>query len=380
MIGSGPRLRCGEYQIEVLPNPDPEREDWERALSASGVVLPLPHRCDWARLRPGQASLFLAIRDAAGRLRNGYGVEVNRSRALPGHVLLRLERFGHWLGEDVREAGVSALAELACRDARVLRVNVEVFSRDPGVRGGLGDCLARHRFVPVQVRRRYADTIAVDLTPEEPAIFASFREMARRNVRKIAKFPVAIRPVADPSLGPRIDRLLRESTDRTGGGYRAHDWRRLIEFSQRSRDVSRIVGLFRTDVPGPEALIAFVWGCGHGDHAHYEAGGATRSTGWHIPLNYALMWDLICWAKQNGAKWFDLGGVTPGRGGDGEDRLGGVSDFKRYFSRDEVRVGEEWVLEPRPLRAGLARGISSGAAWLSRLWRRQPPRTPRAVR
>jgi lipid II:glycine glycyltransferase (peptidoglycan interpeptide bridge formation enzyme) len=76
------------------------------------------------------------------------------------------------------------------------------------------------------------------------------------------------------------------------------------------------------------------------------------------------MWDLIVWAKRAGATWFDFGGVTAGTAGSG-DPLGGISDFKRLFSKERAEVAEDWVLEPRKLVARLARLVRSGAAWLS---------------
>jgi hypothetical protein len=49
-----------------------------------------------------------------------------------------------------------------------------------------------------------------------------------------------------------------------------------------------------------------------------------------------------------------------------DDRLKGISDFKRNFSDNVVLVGEEWVLEPR-LTSHLARTVSAAAEYLRRL-------------
>src|SRR5207249_11101081 len=118
------------------------------------------------------------------------------------------------------------------------------------------------------------------------------------------------------------------------------------------------VGLFHRDT-----LLAFAWGCHHGDHAHYDAAASTRHTDLKLPLGYALAGDLIRWSKQNGATWFDFGGVTTGSRTCGDaDPVGGISDFKRYFSKNIIEVGDEWVLEPRSIRAALARIIGKFAA------------------
>jgi lipid II:glycine glycyltransferase (peptidoglycan interpeptide bridge formation enzyme) len=88
-----------------------------------------------------------------------------------------------------------------------------------------------------------------------------------------------------------------------------------------------------------------------------------------MPLAYPLAWDVIRWAKRIGARSFDFGGITLGTHGDDEDRLGGISDFKRYFTTERARVGQEWILEPHPLKAAVAHAMTSGYALLSGLRR-----------
>jgi lipid II:glycine glycyltransferase (peptidoglycan interpeptide bridge formation enzyme) len=69
------------------------------------------------------------------------------------------------------------------------------------------------------------------------------------------------------------------------------------------------------------------------------------------------MWNLLCWARGNGARWFDLGGV-PAEEGEAADAVEGITRFKRNFSTTLVHVGEGWMLEPSPLRASTARVVS----------------------
>jgi hypothetical protein len=60
-----------------------------------------------------------------------------------------------------------------------------------------------------------------------------------------------------------------------------------------------------------------------------------------------------------------MGGVTLADGDQPE--LEGISNFKRYFSREVVEVGAEWVLEPHPVRAGIATLVSGGAEHVRKL-------------
>jgi hypothetical protein len=350
----------------VLFEPGPERARCEDELDGAGHPLPLPHRAAWAEAHRPAGSWFVGMRDPGGRCVGGFAVEVSPTRALPGHLLLRAERFGGNLSPEARDAGLRTLAEAAQANPRVLRVNVELLARPAEVRSGLEAALARHGFEPEPDRRRYAQTAVVDLTPPEAKLFEGLDKKTRQHIRRTARKGVEVRPIMDVALAGRVEELLRESLGRHGGQYQPRNWAARIGLSQRCPAWSRLVGLFRTDVSGAASLLAFAWGQHHGDHAHYDAAGATRANDLKVPLAHALVWDLMGWAKGHGARWLDLGGITEGTFGDGQDHLGGISDFKRGFSTAVVEVGGEWVLRPHWLRARLASAVSTGAAFVSR--------------
>jgi len=208
--------------------------------------------------------------------------------------------------------------------------------------------------------RSYNNTILVDLRPNEEEIFASFQSKTRRDIRAAAKFPVTVRPIEEAELAGRLDSLVNEVFARTGGDSERQNWIDIIRFSARHSELSRLVGLFRTDIAGPESLLAFAHGLHHGDYAEYSTAAATRNTDIRVPQTYVLAWDMMRWAKRHGAAFFDFGGVTPVTS-DGSDPLQGISAFKRYFSKEEFSVGDEWILEPSRLKANLARVVTSVA-------------------
>jgi hypothetical protein len=201
----------------------------------------------------------------------------------------------------------------------------------------------------------------MDLAGDEEQIFARLHATGRRHVRAVARAPVELRPITDPVLAPRLDALVRDAFTRTGGRYEPEDWTAIVSLSAREPHLSRVVGLFKTGSQGAEALLSFAWGRMHGDHADYAAGASTRAADVRAPLGYGTIWDLVRWAKREGASYFDLGGITEGRHGS-DDPLGGISDFKRYFGGTVAEVGEEWMLEPNPLAARLARSLAKVAA------------------
>ena len=355
------RIVCDGYRVDVVPASSLEAAQYERALLDAGFRLPFGHRTAAAVLEPPPGPLFFMIRDQAGAPCGGFAVQRRRSQALPGHLLLRLERFGPGLRDaEVCGAAVQALSEVSRTTPRVLRTYLAAFSPDPRLQQGIAAAAAATGFRRNPDRRGYSTTILVDLRPDEEAIFASLHATARRHVRAAAKHPVTVRPVDSADFAGRLDELLRDVFTRTGGGVEHHDWPAIIAFSAQHPQLSRLVGLFRTDCAGPESLLAFAHGLHHGDYAEYSTAASSRTTDLRVPQTYVLAWDLFRWAKQHGAAFFDFGGITPAVN-DGSDPLYGISAFKRYFSKAEAFVGDEWVLEPSPLRAGLARVVTSVA-------------------
>ena len=327
----------------------------------------MQHRNSWVSVqqRPNDHWL-LSVEDAAGQPCGAIGVQISPSRALPGHRLLRVERFGPGIPPAAHAAALQVLISLARRDRRVLRLYVESLAFHPNVRIALESTLATVGFVRLPSPRCYEHTLVLALDDDEESILASFQRTARQNIRQTSKYGVHVAPIVDLAHFARLDEIAAETFARTGGKYTPFDWARIAAASALEPEASRLVGLYRTDEDGPASLVAFAWGCGHGDHAHYSAAGSTRVTDRRIPLHYPLIWDLIVWAKRSGARFFDFGGVSAGSLAS-DDPLGGISDFKRFFTPRLVQVGAEWSYEPRPKRAQAARIVKSASAMLSRM-------------
>jgi hypothetical protein len=225
-------------------------------------------------------------------------------------------------------------------------------------------------FQPDPLPRSYRETLLLDLTRPESVIFSGLHPTARRHIRAVDKRPVSMGSIGDTFFAPRMEELLCESFARTGGIAPVVDWPRLIKFSTENPGLSKMVGLYQDGVQGPDGLLAFAWGCFHGDHVHYAAAGSTRKTDLRMPLGYGLMWELIRWGKATGAMYFDLGGITVGEKDSGDPRAG-ISRFKRFFASEMAEVGAEFMLEPRPRVASTARMVSSGGRWLKDRLRRK---------
>jgi hypothetical protein len=348
--------------IKVIEGPGAEWQSCEAAIDALGMPLPLYHRAIWARQRmaSGVNCALLSIAGPTGACRAAFAIESAASRALPGHRLLSVTRFGIGTGglnESAVGEGLAYLATLAREDRSVLRTTVEVFSLDAESRRLTGEALSRNGFVRVPPSRTYERTLVLDIAPTEEQLFAGLHKNARQAIRSIARFPVRVSTATSLSLASRLQDLSDETRGRTGGTQRRLDWNAIIEMSAEAPQLSRIAVLERTDRLGPDGILAFAWGCLHGEVGEYSESGSTRANDLKVSTSYALLWDLIIWARKGGANTFDLGGVTSGIT-HSEDPLGGISDFKRRFSQRELEVGEEWELVPRPRRAKLAGVVS----------------------
>jgi hypothetical protein len=128
-------------RAEFLSAGGPEHEGVEQELRARGIPVPLPHRAVWARHRPAAGWWFLVIRAPSGATVGGLTLEVVRSRALPGHLVLRGERIGDSLQPEAFEPAFRALAELAHHEARILRIDLETFALDPARLDAMGAAL-----------------------------------------------------------------------------------------------------------------------------------------------------------------------------------------------------------------------------------------------
>jgi Acetyltransferase (GNAT) domain len=352
------RVGHDSFELHLLAGGSREHVDAERELLGRGVPLPLPHRAVWARFCPADAFWFVLVRDSQGRAAGGFTLEVSRSRALPGHLTLCSERLGDSLPVSIGAPALRALADLIRRDPRILRLDIEVFSADGERRRAIGEALDAAGLRPAPLTRSYPETLTSELLLSDDEHLAALSANTRRHIRAVHKRPVELRLIENDAFAPRVDDLLRETLQRTGGTHRPVDWRWRIALSQAAPGESRLIGLFRTDADGPESLLAFAWGCCHGEYGHYDAAGSTRLADLKMSLSYSLMWDLMCWARRGGARWWDFGGITEGHRGS-DDPVGGISDFKRHFSTTVKQVGERWVLEPNPVRSGLARGVSA---------------------
>lgn len=333
--------------------------EWDAAHQQARVRgLPLPAAASpaWRRAEPGARHWLLVLDGTPGERATALGLRVDSSRALPGHCLVRAERLLAAADSSFHAVVAPALARLSRAEPRILRMSAEVTALGAEALAAAGAAYREAGFVE-RPARNWARTLVVDLTPDEDAIRAGFSQKPRRDLRSAEKLPIVVRAVDDPRWAPRMEALLATTYSRTGGRAEPGDWPSRIALARDEPALTRLVGLFRTDRDDDRSLLAFTWGIFHGDHATYEIGASERQDDIKVPLLTPLLWELMRWARSHGAGWFDLGGVSEGSQGSA-DPLGGISDFKRLFSKVELDIGTDWVLEPHPMRARVAHAVS----------------------
>ena len=334
-----------------------DRQRFEDELGRKGIALPFAARTATASLSEYAGGQLIGLVDAEGECAGAFVLHVRPAPIVPRHYLYRVEHFGIGLPPHFDDVAVAALSQWVRAQRNVLRLSVDLFSFDTSRRERVAALLAQHGFHRAEHINGYVDTVVSDLTPSEDQIFAALHHSARRKVRQAERADVIVAPVDDVRFADRMNTLLQETMTRTGGPFHARNWSQRIEMSRAHPHVSRIIGLFRADTTEPDSLLAFAWGCHCGDFAFYSEAASTRDTGTlKLPLAYVLMWDLILWAKRAGATRFDLGGITQGAHGS-DDPLGGISDFKRYFSQHVATVRDEWLLDSHSWRASLAASL-----------------------
>jgi hypothetical protein len=346
----------GKLSAAVLGLCEEERARCEHELLTAGTLLHLRNRSAWAQFSRTPSLGFLAVRGADGVCLAGMALDAVPSRSLPGHLFARVLFAGSGLEEEICSSALAELVRYVRSDRRVLRLTVEVFSRDAVARSMLGSTLLQHGFTRAVTTREYSETVGADLGGDELQLAALPR--VRRNLKRLYRHPVAVRCITSKSDEPRMKNLLQETMIRTNGPNLEQRLKPSLNLSVEYPDLSRLVGLYRTDRNGPDNLLAFAWGINNGDHGAYFLGASTRTGDLgRLPLSYPLIWNLIEWARGLRLAWFDLGGITPGTA-HSADPLGGISDFKRAFSKTVLEVREEWTLEPHPGRLAVSRTIA----------------------
>jgi len=345
--------------------------EWDRlhsVLVSAGIPLPIESYSEFPIDGRHQRVLF-GVQTSSGQWLWGGVADVGRSRVIPWRSVIRVHRVGRAIPADLLEPVVAVYAFVSGLE-KALRLHVELSDCDASTRVQSVEAFCLHGYRAVAEPRLYSSTILVDLKCDEADLLASFHSTCRRHIRGLVKFRLQCETITDQRLADRLTALDAETMGRTGGTVDALSWPDMLRFVSAYPNEAVVLGVRRADVSDESALVGYVLGVRHGDTIEYRRAGSTRLGDLRAPLLYAPTWELMRWGKNNGARWFDFGGVADGSHSSGE-ATGGISDFKRYFSNKTTEIGAELIYTPSPHLDRLARAIPFGIALLAGAFRRK---------
>ncbi|MCZ7540020.1 MAG: aminoacyltransferase [Anaerolineae bacterium] len=232
-------------------------------------------------------------------------------------------------------------ALLAALDAAARQRGAALLKIEPGL-GLDGVDFARFGFRRSPQTIQPPRTIVLDLRGDEEAILARMNQGTRRNIRKSARFEVAIRQGTRADVDS-FNALLAETGARDAFGVHAP------EYYQRAYDLFAPAGhaaLILGSYGGQDLAGVMVFRLG--DWAWYFYGASSDRERQRM-ASYGVQWAGIQWAKAGGARCYDLYGVPDAGPDDLEaqfearsDGLWGVYRFKRGWGGDVLRGAGAW--------------------------------------
>jgi lipid II:glycine glycyltransferase (peptidoglycan interpeptide bridge formation enzyme) len=232
-------------------------------------------------------------------------------------------------------------ALLDALDAEARQYRAILLKIEPGL-GLDGIDLARLGLRPSPQTIQPPRTIVVDIGGDEEAILARMNQGTRRNIRKSARFEVAIRQGAREDVA-RFNALLAETGARDEFGVHAPEYyQRAYDLFAPAGRAALILGSYGGhDLAGVMVFRLREW-------AWYFYGASSDRERQRM-ASYGVQWAGMQWAKAGGARCYDLYGVPDGEPQDLEaqfearsDGLWGVYRFKRGWGGQVVRGAGAW--------------------------------------
>jgi len=213
-----------------------------------------------------------------------------------------------------------------------------------------------HGFIPSRYANQPRCTLILDLAPDLDEIFRKLSKSTRKKIRAAQRKEVDVRVGNQEALNT-FYRIMQATGKRAGflvrpGKYYAREFEVFSEVGQ----IRLSLAMHNGQATAVETSLFF------GDKAASFHSGFLADYR-HLKVNHLLLWQAICWAKEQGCSSFDLWGIPDEVGtliGSGEpvprdryDGLWGVYQFKRAFTNQVAYyVGAyDYVYNPLLYRA-----------------------------
>jgi serine/alanine adding enzyme len=228
------------------------------------------------------------------------------------------------------EALVDEIVRLArSRRAAFLRFEPDVLETDASALH-LDAFLKQKGFRTADRTLGQRSSIRLDLAPSEDELFASFSKGHRADVKRAERVGVKVRVGTQESDVDALHRMLVATTERKAFEYHTGAYYRTLW--RLFGDAAR---LYLAELNGDvvAASLVLAWG----DNGLYLFAGSTRA-GLDSRAGHLLQWHAIRWAKERGARTWDLWGIADARGRMELARAAGVADDSPEMTRLEAEA------------------------------------------
>jgi FemAB-related protein (PEP-CTERM system-associated) len=275
-------------ELSVKAVEDDARASWDAFVAAHGGSL--YHLYDWKDLNErtlGHSCEYLAARDASGAIAGVLPLVFVKSR-LFGRILCSMPFMNY--GGPVTSSPAAAAALTAHATGRAQALGADYLElRCPS---------ALETTIPVSLRKV---SMTVPLLPDSEALFNSFSQKHRKNIRRAQKNELTVRKGGIDLLDDFFHIL--ELSWRSLGTpmYSRNYFQRLLETFPQNTSV------FTCSWKGAPVAVALT---GHYNGVVEGMWAGARHELRHLDANYVLYWEMLRDACQSGHKLFHLGRST----------------------------------------------------------------------
>ncbi len=184
-------------------------------------------------------------------------------------------------------------------------------------------------------------TFVLDLSKSEDELLKQMKEKTRYNIRLATRKGVTIKEEHSEKAFNEYLRLTFETTKRQG--FYAHN----KEYHRLMWETLHKAGIAHLFTATYEGKVLVTWVVFLFNNTLYYPYGASSSEHREVMASNLMMWEVIRWGKENGAKQFDMWGALPPDPDPKDPRLGFHRFKEGYSPRHTEFIGSfDLVLHP----------------------------------
>ncbi|MGZ3807979.1 MAG: GNAT family N-acetyltransferase [Bacteriovorax sp.] len=249
------------------------------------------------------------------------------------------------LGQKDCEIVLGIIHQFISKHTSLMSLRLQMFDFSPSWHLEAQKISEKFKFKSTE-NNEYTHTRALKLNGTDEELLASVPPKTRAKIRNKSHENFIIKELRDVKYIPALKKAIQHSFMRSADLKINLKFDDIMNMAIKYPEKCRIIGYAKkTD---PDLPLAFVVGIiGEGVCEYYMAGSLSDPELRSIPFNYLLVWNLILWGKQSGAKMFDYGGISD----EGpNDPTANISYFKRRFPAEEYNVASESLLITSPFK------------------------------